>query len=184
MFGKRKKSGCGICKVLAVGHKWRPGFPPCGGGGAPALVSHWLPSLQVPLSLQEMQCQCLQSSPFRKVVCFVLSRSVMSDSLPPQGLQPARLLCPWDFLGKNTGRGCHFLLQGIFLTQGLNPHLLHLLYWQEGSLPLVPPGKPLPKYTNQYIHQPEDTGFRYSFTQPVLNSIKQSQWQIKVHLIY
>ena len=32
------------------------------------------------------------------------------------GLEPARLLCPWDFSGKNTGVGCHFLLQGIFLT--------------------------------------------------------------------
>ena len=37
---------------------------------------------------------------------------------------PARLLCPWDFPGKNTGVGCHFLLQGIFLTQGSNPQLL------------------------------------------------------------
>ena len=35
------------------------------------------------------------------------------------------LLCPWDFPGKNTGVGCHFLLQGIFLTQGLNLGLLH-----------------------------------------------------------
>ena len=35
------------------------------------------------------------------------------------------LLCPWDFLGKNTGVGCHFLLQGIFLTQGSNPGLPH-----------------------------------------------------------
>ena len=34
-----------------------------------------------------------------------------------------RLLYPWDFPGKNTGVGCHFLLQGIFLTQELNPHL-------------------------------------------------------------
>ena len=32
----------------------------------------------------------------------------------------ARLLCPWDFSGKNTGVGCHFLLHGTFLTQGLN----------------------------------------------------------------
>ena len=32
----------------------------------------------------------------------------------------ARLVCPWDFPGKNTGVGCHFLLQRIFLTQGLN----------------------------------------------------------------
>ena len=38
---------------------------------------------------------------------------------------PTRLLCPWDFPGKNTGAGCHFLLQGIFLTQGLNPGLLY-----------------------------------------------------------
>ena len=37
---------------------------------------------------------------------------------------PTRHLCPWDFPGKNTGVGCHFLLQGIFLTQGLNPCLL------------------------------------------------------------
>ena len=37
----------------------------------------------------------------------------------------APLLCPWDFQGKNTGVSCHFLLQGIFLTQGSNPGLLH-----------------------------------------------------------
>ena len=37
---------------------------------------------------------------------------------------------------------CHALPEGIFQTQGLNPHLLHLLHWQVGSLPLVPPGKP------------------------------------------
>ena len=36
-----------------------------------------------------------------------------------------RLLCPWDFPGKSTGMGCHFLLQGIFPTQGSNPCLLH-----------------------------------------------------------
>ena len=118
------------------------------------------------------------------------SRSVMSDSQRPHGLQPTRLLHPWDFPGKSTGVGCHcltnivhrhiyyiwyeyvnflqnslfsrtvvsvwlfatpwsvahqaplsmdfsgkntgggclFLLQGIFPTQGSNPHLLH---WQE-----------------------------------------------------
>ena len=45
--------------------------------------------------------------------------------------------------GKNTGVGGHFLLQGIFLTQGLNPCLLCLLHWQVGSLPLMPPGEPI-----------------------------------------
>ena len=44
-----------------------------------------------------------------------------------------------DSPGKNTGLGCHALLQGIFLTQGSNPCLLP---WQVGSLPLAPPGKP------------------------------------------
>ena len=39
-------------------------------------------------------------------------RSVISTSLWPHGLQPTRLLCPWDFPGKSTGVGCHFLLQG------------------------------------------------------------------------
>ena len=51
-------------------------------------------------------------------------------------LTHARLLCPWEFLGQNTGVGCHFLLQGIFLTQGSNPSLLCLLHWQAGSLSL------------------------------------------------
>ena len=43
----------------------------------------------------------------------------------PRGLQPARLLCPWDSPGRNTGVGGHFLLQGIFLTQESNFSLLH-----------------------------------------------------------
>ena len=69
------------------------------------------------------------------------SRSVMSDSLRPLGLQPARLLHPWDSPGKNTGVGCHALLQGVFPTQGWKLCLVHLLQWQAGSLPLVPPGE-------------------------------------------
>ena len=48
--------------------------------------------------------------------------SVVSDSLQPSGL-----LCPRDFSGKNTGVGCHLLLQGIFPNQGSNPSLLYLL---------------------------------------------------------
>ena len=54
--------------------------------------------------------------------------SVVSDALWPYGLSRARFLCPWNFPGKNTEVGCHFLLQGIFLTQGSNPSLLHLLH--------------------------------------------------------
>ena len=49
----------------------------------------------------------------------------MSDCLRPYGLWSTRLLCPWDPPGKDTRMGCHFLLQRIFLSQGLNPRLLH-----------------------------------------------------------
>ena len=59
---------------------------------------------------------------------------VVSNSLWPHGLQHARLLCPWDFPGKNTGVGCHFLLQEIFPTQGSKPHFLQ---WQVDFLPLA-----------------------------------------------
>ena len=47
----------------------------------------------------------------------------------------------WDSPGRNTGMGYHFLLQGLFLTQESNPHLLCLLHGQAGSLPLALPGK-------------------------------------------
>ena len=70
----------------------------------------------------------------------LLSRPILCN---PMDLYPTRLFCPWDFLGKNTVVACHFLLQGIFPTQGLNPHLLCLLPWQASSLPLAPPGKSL-----------------------------------------
>ena len=73
----------------------------------------------------------------------MLSSSVVSDSLQPYGLLPARLLCPWDSTGKNTGVDCHALLQGIFPIQGLKLHLWCLLHWQAGSLLLVPSGKPI-----------------------------------------
>ena len=57
-------------------------------------------------------------------------------TLRPHGLESARLLCPWESPGKNAGAGCHFLLQGIFSTQGSNACLLWLLRWQADSLPL------------------------------------------------
>ena len=46
--------------------------------------------------------------------------SVTSNSLQPHGLYLIRPLCPWNFPGKHSGAGCHFLLQEIFLTQGWN----------------------------------------------------------------
>ena len=73
-------------------------------------------------------------------LCVCSVTSVMSSSLWPCGPKPSGLLCPWDSPGKNTGEGCHFLLQGIFPTQGPNLSLLHRLHWQTGSLTLAPPG--------------------------------------------
>ena len=55
----------------------------------------------------------------------MLSRFSCVRLFRPYRLQFARLLCPWDSSGKNTGMGCHALLQGIFPTQGLNPSLPH-----------------------------------------------------------
>ena len=55
----------------------------------------------------------------------LFSCSVLSDCLRPHRLQHARLLCPWNSPGKNTGVGCHSLSQGIFPTEGSNPGLLH-----------------------------------------------------------
>ena len=59
----------------------------------------------------------------------VLSSSVVSNSFWPRGLQSTRLLCPWSFPCRNTGVGYTLLLQVIFLTLGLNLHLLRLLHW-------------------------------------------------------
>ena len=55
--------------------------------------------------------------------CFVAQSCL--TLLQAHELQPARLLCPWDFPGVNTGVDCHFLLQGIFPIQGSNSSLLH-----------------------------------------------------------
>ena len=68
-----------------------------------------------------MHAKLLQSCP---ALCHT-----MECSLP-------ELLCPWDSPGKNTGVGCHVPLQGIFLTQGLNPCLSAAPALQADSLPL------------------------------------------------
>ena len=57
-------------------------------------------------------------------------------------LWPARLLCPWDFPGRNTGMGCHALLQRIFPTEGSNTNVLSFLRCRRILYPTEPPGKP------------------------------------------
>ena len=61
----------------------------------------------------------------------------------PMDCSPPGSSAHGDSPGKNTGVGCHALLQGIFPMQGLNPHLLGRLHWQAGSVPLAPSGKPI-----------------------------------------
>ena len=68
--------------------------------------------------------------------CYCLVAKSFPTVLQPLGLQPIRLLCPWDFPGKNKGAGCNLPLQGIFPTQG-SPAL------QVDSFTTKPPGKPI-----------------------------------------
>ena len=71
--------------------------------------------------------------------CAQLLSGVQLFVAPPWTVAHQPPLCPWDFPGKNTRVDCRFLLQGIFPTQGPNPHLSSLLHWQMDTLP---PGKP------------------------------------------
>ena len=94
-----------------------------------ALLGRWCPWLESKESLawEASAGRCLQP---QACPCSCLQRvrsghSVVSDSVWPHGLGPPRLLHPWDSPGKNTGVACHFLLQGIFLTQESNLGLLH-----------------------------------------------------------
>ena len=70
---------------------------------------------------------------------FILVSKLYPTFCDPHGLYATRLLCLWDFPDKNAGVHYHFLLQGIFLTQGSNPCLLP---WQADSLPLSHQGSP------------------------------------------
>ena len=92
-------------------------------------VTPWTVAYQAPPSMgfyrQEYWSGLPFPSPMHDSEEWKWSHSVMSDSLRPHGLQPIRLLCPWDFTGKSTGVGCHVLLQRIFPTRGLNLGLPH-----------------------------------------------------------
>ena len=91
----------------------------CGKQGAKCDFSHV--EFEGPMeSIERCACMRAQSCP----------------TLQPCGLCPASLLSPWNSTGKNTGVGCHFLLQGIFPIQGLK------LRWQADSLPLCHMGSP------------------------------------------
>ena len=79
---------------------------------------------------------------YQIIIVYVHVCSVLSDSLWPSWTAAHQVLCPWNFPGKNTGVGCHFLLQRVFLTQESNLYLLHLWHCQADSLPLKQFGSP------------------------------------------
>ena len=69
---------------------------------------------------------CFRSVCVCVCVCVCVKSLQSCPTLCEPSDYPARLLCPWDFPGKNTGVGSHSLLQGIFQTQGSNLHLMSL----------------------------------------------------------
>ena len=101
-----------------------------------------------------LQCSCLEN-PRDRGACWAAVYGVAQSrtQLTQISSSSSRLFYLWYFSGRYTGAGCHFLLQGIFPTQGLNPYLLD---WQADSLPLSHLGSPFSPYTMpQIISQAE-----------------------------
>ena len=112
----------------------------------------WITRLQIAEAYSASIFNILKSFHILSIMsmcCVVCYARLCPTLCSPHGLQPSRLLGPWGSLGKNARVGCHFLLQGMFPTQGLN---LCLLHWQVESLPLLPPGKPQNTHTNLHSH--------------------------------
>ena len=95
----------------------------------------------IPLCLCVRACACMLTSSVAQ------SCSTLCDSVDDSPLSSS----VQSFPGKNTGAGCHFLLQGIFLTHGLNSHLPCLLHWQVDSLPLSHPGNCTHTYNTPFL---------------------------------
>ena len=98
--------------------------------------------------------------------------SITSDCLQPHGLSPTRIFCAWNFPGKNTGVGFHFLLQRIFAAQGSNLIFCISCIGRNPSLSLMPPGKPWKIVTD--VKQLSTKVLRQ------LNNIQKSSIQIQV----
>ena len=81
----------------------------------PEMAAHEAP-LSLGFSRQEHWSGLSFPSPVPEREKWKWSCSVVSDSSRPHGLQPTRLLCPWDFPGKSTGVGCHCLLRDSYIS--------------------------------------------------------------------
>ena len=108
-----------------------------------------------------------------------LSCSVASDSfMTPRTVArqpPQSVGLSWQ----NTGVGCHFLLQEIFLTQELNLSLLRLLHWQADSLPLSHLGSPKYIYSVIYVYTHRSELLCHT---PETNTIRSDQSLSRVRL--
>ena len=98
-----------------------------------------------PILTSAVLFRSLSPHPYRSCVCVLCANSLQSCLIlcNPLECSPSRSSVHVDSPGRNTGVGCHALLQGVFSTQGSNPLLLPLSLWQAGPLPLATPGKPL-----------------------------------------
>ena len=115
----------GFLCILYIRANWVPSFG--GQGQPPWALMHWpqlswLSGISDELAKTKVEASRLALGEARSwcpvggaLLQLLLSCLVVSDSLRPHELQPTRLLCPWDFPGKSTGVGCHFLLQGAGL---------------------------------------------------------------------
>ena len=101
-------------------------------------------SMQSSLLLIKVLCECKNCEWIISMKVQVISIQSCPTIFDPMDYSLPGSSVHRDSPGKNivAGVGCHALLQGIFPTQGLNLHLLCLLNWQVGSLPLASPGKP------------------------------------------
>ena len=130
-------------------------------------------------------------TPPRTCVCSVAQSCLMlRDSMENVAYQAP---LPMGFPGKNTGMGCHFPLQGIFLTQGWNPRLLH---WQAGSLPLSHLGGPQPEGLSKKITNKEywrgcgEEGtllhcwLECKLVQPLWRTVQRFLKKLKIELLY
>ena len=148
---KGKENLCQFVVVQVLSHAWlfaTPGTTACQ-ASVPFTVS-WSLLMSIDLVMPSnhlILCHplLLQGKAFFVLCCAMLSCSVMSDSFCPCGLYPTRLLCPWDFPGKNPGVGCHFILQGssciclLFFPSSKIRKIIHFPSVQFSSVQLLSP---------------------------------------------
>ena len=114
------------------------------------------------------------------MLCSAKSLQSCLTRCDPMDCSPPGSSVHGDSLGKDTGVGCHALLQGILQTQGLNPHFLCLLHWEVGSVPVAPPLTPS---NCQSGSSTETTLLRVTHNHFVLKGHGRPLWTPPWHLV-